>query len=45
MEPRETVIKILEDRVNYLPFFNTESKYINVIYRNGKKIQVMVPSY
>jgi putative sigma-54 modulation protein len=29
----------------YLPFFNIESEYFNVIYKNGKEYEVMVPAF
>ncbi len=29
----------------FLPFFNSETNYFNVIYKNGKRIEVMVPAY
>ena len=29
----------------YMAFFNTESQYFNVIYRNGKRFEVFVPAY
>ncbi len=30
---------------NFIPFFNSESQYFNVIYRNGKDCEVMVPAF
>lgn len=29
----------------YLPFFNTDSLYFNVIYRHGKNLEVLVPAF
>ncbi len=29
----------------FIPFFNSETNYFNVIYRNGKKYEVMVPAF
>lgn len=29
----------------YMPFFNSETRYFNIICRSGKKYEVLVPSY
>ena len=29
----------------FLPFFNVESQYLNVVYKNGKECEVMVPTF
>lgn len=29
----------------YIPFFNSESEFFNVIYKNGKDYEVMVPAF
>jgi putative sigma-54 modulation protein len=29
----------------FLPFFNTDTNYLNVIYKNGKNVEVMVPTF
>jgi hypothetical protein len=29
----------------YLPFFNTETGYFNILSRNGKKLEVLVPAF
>lgn len=30
---------------SYMPFFNSETRYFNIICRSGRKYEVMVPSY
>lgn len=34
---------IAERKSSFVPFFNTESKYLNVLYRDGDEFAVMVP--
>ncbi len=29
----------------YYPFFNMESQYFNIVYKNGKDFEVMVPAF
>jgi len=29
----------------YMPFFNTETRYFNILSRNGKKLEVLVPAF
>ena len=31
--------------ITFLPFFNIESQYLNVVYRNGNSYEVMVPTF
>lgn len=30
---------------NYMPFFNSETRYFNILCRSGKKFEVLVPAY
>lgn len=30
---------------SYMPFFNSETRYFNIICRDGKKFEILVPSY
>jgi hypothetical protein len=30
---------------SYMPFFNSETRYFNIICRSGKKFEVLVPAY
>ncbi len=42
----DEAVQAIDDReLNYLPFYNTESHYLNIIYKNGKKLEVMVPAF
>lgn len=43
MQMNNAVEEILSSSGNFLPFFNDETKYLNVIYKNGESIEVMVP--
>lgn len=29
----------------FMPFFNTETRFFNIIFRNGKKLEVLVPAF
>lgn len=29
----------------YMPFFNTETRYFNILSRSGKKLEVLVPAF
>ena len=29
----------------YMPFYNTETRYFNILSRNGKKLEVLVPAF
>ncbi len=31
--------------LNYMPFFNTETNYLNILSRSGKKLEVLVPAF
>ena len=41
----EAIREIEKSRQNFLPFFNIESEYINIIYKNGNRYEVMVPAF
>jgi len=41
----EAIREVEKTRQNFLPFFNIESEFINIIYKNGKKYEVMVPVF
>lgn len=41
----EAIMEIEKTSNNFLPFFNIESEYINIIYKNGNKYEVMVPAF
>jgi putative sigma-54 modulation protein len=30
---------------DFMPFFNIETRFFNIIYRNGKKLEVLVPAF
>ncbi len=37
--------KIIENQAEFLPFFNTDTRYLNIMFRNGKQYGVMVPAF
>jgi|GEM_PF-90952 len=41
----EAIKEIEKNGAVYMPFFNVESQYFNVIYKNGKDCEVMVPAF
>ncbi|HOD15990.1 MAG TPA: ribosome-associated translation inhibitor RaiA [Spirochaetota bacterium] len=41
----EAILEIEKSSLKFLPFYNTESQYINVITRNGNDYEVMVPAF
>lgn len=41
----EAIIEIEKSKQQFLPFFNIESEYINIISRNGNKYEVVVPAF
>ncbi len=41
----EAILEIEKSSQKFLPFYNTESQYINVITRNGNNYEVMVPAF
>lgn len=34
-----------ENNLNFIPFFNIDTQYFNIAYKNGKTISVMVPAF
>ncbi|MCX7679615.1 MAG: ribosome-associated translation inhibitor RaiA [Spirochaetes bacterium] len=44
MTTAEALKKLEEDSAQFIPFFNSETKYFNVIYRRGNNIELMVPA-
>lgn len=41
----EAIMEIEKSRQQFLPFFNVESEFINIISKNGNKYEVMVPAF
>ncbi len=41
----EAILEIEKSRQKFLPFFNIESEFINIIIKNGNKYEVMVPAF
>jgi putative sigma-54 modulation protein len=41
----EAIVEVEKSRRNFLPFFNIESEYINIIFKSGNKYEVMVPAF
>lgn len=41
----EAIHEVEESRRKFLPFFNIESEFINIIYKNGNTYEVMVPAF
>jgi putative sigma-54 modulation protein len=41
----EAIVEIEKSRQQFLPFFNVESEFINIISKNGNKYEVMVPAF
>jgi len=37
--------EIMKTEREFLPFFNTEAQYFNIIYKTGKEYEVMVPAF
>lgn len=44
MKVTDAVIKLVESNKPFLPFFNTETNFFNVLYSNGKQIQIIIPA-
>lgn len=36
---------LIKSNSSYLPFFNADTNYLNIIYKNGKTYEVMVPAF
>lgn len=41
----EAIAEVEKSMSKFLPFFNIESEYINIIYKIGNKYEVMVPAF
>ena len=41
----EAILEIEKSRQQFLPFFNVESEFINIISKNGNRYEVMVPAF
>jgi putative sigma-54 modulation protein len=41
----EAIVEFENSTHRFLPFYNTESQFINVVYKNGNKYEVMVPAF
>ncbi len=37
--------KLMESPADFIPFFNTETNYLNIVYKKGKQYEVMVPAF
>jgi len=45
MPLEEAILKLEENNETFIPFFNTDSQYFNVIYKNGRNYEVAVPAF
>lgn len=45
MTLHEAIVEIEKTNRKFMPFFNIESEYINIISRNGNRYEVMVPAF
>ncbi|MBN2158665.1 MAG: ribosome-associated translation inhibitor RaiA [Spirochaetes bacterium] len=45
MTLHEAIVEIEKSKKKFMPFFNVESEYINIISKNGNKYEVMVPAF
>jgi putative sigma-54 modulation protein len=45
MTLNEAIQEIDKSKNRFLPFYNTESQFINVVYKDGNKYEVMVPAF
>ena len=41
----EAIEEIEKNKAAFMPFFNIESQYFNVVFNNGKEYEVLVPAY
>ena len=41
----EAVEQLVDNTAGFLPFFNRESNSLNIVYKNGKTIEVVVPAF
>lgn len=45
MTIEEAVARIQSSDSPFIPFFNPVTNYFNIVYRNGKRVEVMVPAF
>ena len=45
MSTGEAIQSLMDSKMAFLPFFNSETDYFNVVYKNGKSYEVMVPAF
>ena len=45
MPLEQAILKLEENNETFIPFFNTDSQYFNVIYKNGRNYEVAVPAF
>ena len=41
----EIAEKLVADGASHLPFFNADTNFLNIIYRDGKRFSLMVPTF
>ncbi len=41
----DAIAAIESDNKQFMPFFNIDSQYFNVVFNNGKEYEVLVPAY
>jgi len=41
----EAVEQLVDNTASFLPFFNRETNSLNIVYKNGKTIEVVVPAF
>lgn len=45
MTANDAIKKIEADGVTFIPFFNTDTKFFNIVYKKGNAIELMVPAF
>ncbi len=45
MSAKEAIKKIEADGAEFIPFFNTETKYFNIVYKKGNVVEFLVPAF
>ena len=43
--PAQAYEKLVADGASHLPFFNADTNFLNIIYRDGKRFSLMVPTF
>lgn len=41
----EAIEQLVDNKYGFLPFFNRETSSLNIVYNNGKSIEVVVPAF